>query len=106
LQILLSDYVQHYGLTRTDTPDGKPVPVSMAHSWNAPHPFSTATMLNAARHSHHHAHPARPFPALRLPPDAPFLPWPLPVACLIAMYPPIWRKRMTPLLDKAAVSQA
>ncbi len=100
-QILLSDYVQHYGLTRTTT-DGKPAPVSTAHSWNTPHWFSSALMLNAPRHSDHHANPSRPYPTLRLPPDAPTLPWPLPLACLIALFPSLWRRRMRPLLAASA----
>lgn len=97
-QILLSDYIQHYGLTRATTPDGRLTPVAAPHSWNTPHLVSSALMLNAPRHSDHHAHPARPYPALRLGPDAPMLPWPLPLAGLIALYPPLWHRRMRPLV--------
>jgi alkane 1-monooxygenase len=95
VQILLSDYVQHYGLVRAE---GRGVPVTIAHSWNAPHWFSGAFMLNAPRHSDHHAHPSRPYPALRLPDKAPMLPWPLPLACTIALVPPLWRRRIAPHL--------
>ncbi len=101
-QILLSDYIQHYGLTRAMTPDARPAPVGAAQSWNAPHWFSSALMLNAPRHSDHHAHPARPYPALRLPPDAPTLPWPLPLAAMIALIPRLWRRRMRPLVARWA----
>ena len=99
-QILLSDYVQHYGLTRGRLPGGKPEPVGPAHSWNTAHWFTSALMLNAPRHSDHHMHPARPFPALRLPADAPRLPWPLPLACLIALFPRLWRRAMAPHLAR------
>lgn len=100
MQILLSDYVQHYGLRRRLLPDGRTEPVGPRHSWNTAHWFTGAMMLNAPRHSDHHAHPARPYPALRLPaPDeAPRLPWPLPVACTLALVPPLWRARVAPLL--------
>ena len=101
-QILLSDYIQHYGLTRATTPDGRLVPVAPPHSWNTPHLFSSALMLNAPRHSDHHANPSRPYPALRLPDDAPMLPWPLPLAGLIALVPPLWHRRMRPLLAQIA----
>lgn len=100
-QVLLSDYVQHYGLTR-GAAGARPEPVGMAHSWNAPHWFSSAMMLNAPRHSDHHAHPNRPYPALRLPTDAPILPWPLPVACFVALHPPLWRRRMKAPLARIA----
>lgn len=111
VQILLADYVQHYGLTRATRPDGRPEPVGPRHSWNAPHRASGAMMLNAPRHSDHHAHPARPFPALRLPPEdaAPRLPHALPVCAVIALVPPLWRRMMAPHLarwrDRPPVAQ-
>lgn len=99
-QLLLSDYVQHYGLSRARLPDGRLEPISDRHSWNAAQWFSSSVMLNAPRHSDHHAHPARPYPALRLPaPDrAPRLPCSLPAACTIALIPPLWRRMMDPRL--------
>ena len=101
-QLLLSDYVQHYGLMRARLPDGSLEPVSDRHSWNAPHWFSSALMLNAPRHSDHHAHPSRPYPALRLPgaDDAPRLPYALPVCCVVALVPPLWRRMIHPHLDR------
>lgn len=101
-QILLSDYVQHYGLLRRPRPDGRLEPVDLSHSWNAPHWFSAMVMLNAPRHSDHHANPLRPFPALRLPGDeeAPTLPWPLPLACAIALIPGLWHRAIRPHLDR------
>ncbi|WP_435259630.1 alkane 1-monooxygenase [Thioclava sp. FR2] len=100
LQMALADYVQHYGLRRARREDGRYEPVANCHSWNTPHWFSSALMLNAPRHSDHHAHPARPYPALRLPDDAPMLPWPLPLACAIAMVPRLWKRRMKPHVAK------
>lgn len=98
-QLLLSDYVQHYGLRRAQGADGRPEPVAPGHSWNSPHRFSSAMMLNAPRHSDHHAHPARPYPALRLPQAAPVLPHSLPVMSCLALWPAAWRRVMHPRLD-------
>ncbi|WP_322866840.1 alkane 1-monooxygenase [Aquicoccus sp. G2-2] len=86
VQILLADYVQHYGLRRTIHASGKPEPVSDAHSWNSPHWFSSALMVNAPRHSDHHLHPARPYPALRLRATMPMLPYSLPIMAGIALF--------------------
>ncbi len=99
-QLLLADYVQHYGLMRRLGPDGRPEPVGDRHSWNSPHWFSARLMLNAPRHSDHHAHPARPYPALRLPDadQAPMLPYPLPLCCTLALIPPLWRRVIDPPL--------
>ncbi len=97
-QLLLSDYVQHYGLRRQTGPDGRPEPVAPRHSWNAPHWFTRHMMLNAPRHSDHHAHPARPFPELTLPADGtlPMLPRSLPAMSILALVPPLWRRAMDP----------
>lgn len=99
-QLMMSDYVQHYGLARKTLPNGKPEPVGIRHSWNAPHVMSSALMLNAPRHSDHHAHPARTFPALRLSDDMPMLPRSLPVMACVALYPRLWRRVMDPLADE------
>lgn len=98
VQLLLSDYVQHYGLRRATLPNGKLAPVALHHSWNAPHWMSTYLMLAAPRHSDHHAHPAKPYPALTLPAwgVAPNLPYSLPVMASVAFYPRLWRKVMDP----------
>jgi alkane 1-monooxygenase len=95
-QLLLSDYVQHYGLSRQTDATGKAEPVAPGHSWNSPHWFSSALMLNAPRHSDHHAHPARPYVALTLPADAPMLPRALPVMACVALWPDFWRSVMDP----------
>lgn len=94
-QLLMSDYIQHYGLTRAVGADGRAEPVADRHSWNAPHVFSAALMLNAPRHSDHHAHPARPYPALRLA-EGPMLPRSLPAMACIALVPRAWRRVMDP----------
>lgn len=98
VQLLLSDYVQHYGLRRATLPNGRLAPVALHHSWNAPQWMSNYLMLAAPRHSDHHAHPARPYPALDLPDAdvAPSLPHSLPAMALIALYPRLWRRIMDP----------
>ena len=95
LQILMSDYVQHYGLERHQLADGSMEPVGPQHSWNAPHWFTSAMTLNAPRHSDHHTTPCRPYPGLQLDEEKmPCLPFSLPVMAGIALVPPIWRRVM------------
>ena len=95
LQLLLSDYVQHYGLRRAVRPDGRVAPMGPAHSWNAPQWYTGAMMLNAPRHSDHHMRPTRPFPALELDGKTmPTLPRSLPVMAALALVPPLWRRVM------------
>jgi alkane 1-monooxygenase len=100
-QLMLSDYVQHYGLRRREMPGGKPEPVGPQHSWNAPRWYSSAMMLNAPRHSDHHMHPGRAFPALEMDRAAmPTLPQSLPVMAVIALVPPLWFRLMDRRVDK------
>lgn len=97
MQLLLADYVQHYGLRRKIAENGTPEPAGPQHSWNAAPWFSAAMMLNAPRHSDHHQHPLRAFPALRLDgASMPMLPYPFPVMAALALVPPLWRRLMDP----------
>lgn len=94
-QLLISDYVQHYGLERRVIA-GRLEPVGPRHSWNAPHVFTSHMMLNAPRHSSHHARPDLRYDALDLPTDGsvPMLPYSLPVMSCLALVPPVWRRVM------------
>jgi len=98
VQLLLSDYVQHYGLTRAMDEAGRFEPVSLRHSWNAPHAFTSAMMMNAPLHSDHHAHPSVPYAKLRARASegAPVLPYSIPVMSCIALWPRWWRQVMNP----------
>lgn len=98
MQLLLSDYVQHYGLQRDMDEAGRFEPVSLRHSWNAPHAFTSALMLNAPLHSDHHAHPNVPYAKLRVraAEGAPVLPYSIPVMSMIALWPRWWRSVMNP----------
>lgn len=96
MQLILADYVQHYGLRRGLRGDGRVAPATARHSWNAAPWYSAAMMLNAPHHSDHHMHPMRLFPALRLDKDMPVLPFSLPAMAAIALIPSLWRRVMDP----------
>jgi len=96
LQLLLSDYVQHYGLERRRIGLDGHESVGPEHSWDAPDFVSGLMMLHAPRHADHHLHPARAYPDLALSPGgrAPLLPYSLPVMASLALVPPLWRRLM------------
>lgn len=94
MQILLSDYIQHYGLRRLPLPSGRREPVGPHHSWNAPRGFSSYLMMNAPSHSEHHLHPDRSYEQLATDTGAPTLPWSLPVMAVLATIPPVWHRVM------------
>jgi len=103
-QMLAADYVQHYGLWRKRRPDGKWEPVSPRHSWDTPGAFTAVMMFHAGRHADHHAHPYRPYPALRDLPAAPVHPYSVATMVVIALIPPLWRRMVDPKID--ALEQA
>ncbi|MBV1864297.1 MAG: alkane 1-monooxygenase [Rhodobacteraceae bacterium] len=96
--LLLTDYIQHYGLSRCEFSDGKFEPAAPRHSWNSPHWFTRHLTLNAVRHSDHHAKPMRPYTELQAYPAeiAPEMPYPAGTMSFIALFPALWRKVMNP----------
>lgn len=93
-QVLMSDYIQHYGLQRLELPNGRLEPVGPHHSWNAPRGFSSYMMMNAPAHSEHHMHPDRPYDRLDPQADVPMLPWSMPVMAMCATLPSAWHRIM------------
>ncbi len=93
-QVLLSDYIQHYGLQRLELPNGRIEPVAPHHSWNAPRGFSSYLMMNAPAHSEHHMHPDRPYDRLDPQAEVPTLPWSLPIMAMLATIPSVWHRIM------------
>lgn len=98
----LTNYVEHYGLTRKHLGDGKYEHVKPHHSWNAAQKASNWLLINLQRHSDHHYKPDRRFPLLQnyTDADAPQLPYGYPLMAAMAMIPPVWRRMMNPRVRK------
>ena len=97
-QLELTNYVEHYGLTRRHIGNGRYEHVMPRHSWNAAHTASNWLLINLQRHSDHHYKPDRRFPLLQTygEDEAPQLPLGYPAMTFMAMVPPLWRRRMNP----------
>jgi alkane 1-monooxygenase len=97
-QLELVNYIEHYGLTRKHLGDGRYEHAQPHHSWNASHRASNWLLINLQRHSDHHYKPDRRFPLLQTwtESDAPQLPYGYAVMGVLAMIPPLWRRRMNP----------
>ena len=98
LHLELVNYIEHYGLTRRHLGGGKYEHVMPRHSWNATQKVSNWLLINLQRHSDHHFKPDRPYPLLQTHPeaDAPQLPYAYGIMGLMALIPPLWRRRMNP----------
>jgi len=97
-QLELTNYVEHYGLSRKHLGEGRYEPVRPRHSWNAGHTATNWLLINLQRHSDHHTRPDRRFPLLQTysEDEAPQLPMGYPAMTMLAMVPPLWRRRMNP----------
>ena len=97
-QLELTNYVEHYGLTRKHLGQGRYEHVLPRHSWNAEHRASNWLLINLQRHSDHHFKPDRRFPLLQTysADEAPQLPFGYPAMTFVAMVPPLWRRWMNP----------
>jgi alkane 1-monooxygenase len=97
-QLELVNYVEHYGLTRKHLGEGRYEHVLPRHSWNAAYKASNWLLINLERHSDHHYKPDRRFPLLQNygTDEAPQLPYGYPLMTVMAMIPPLWRRRMNP----------
>lgn len=101
-QLELTNYVEHYGLTRKHLGAGKYEHVQPRHSWNAAHKASNWLLINLQRHSDHHYKPDRRYPLLQnyTEADAPQLPYGYPVMTFAAMIPPLWKRIMNPRVKR------
>ena len=97
-QLELTNYVEHYGLTRKYLGEGRYEPVRAHHSWDSAHLVSGLLLINLQRHADHHLHPMRRFPLLQIfdEAQAPQLPTGYPPMTSMAMIPPLWRRRFNP----------
>lgn len=87
------NYVEHYGLSRRDDE-----PVSERLSWNSSHRISNWLLFNLPRHSDHHLFSQRPFAQLRHNDGPRQLPAGYFAMFALALFPPLWRQIMDPLV--------
>ncbi|AUH33629.1 alkane 1-monooxygenase [Paracoccus tegillarcae] len=97
-QLELTNYVEHYGLSRKYLGQGRYEHIRPRHSWNAAHKATNWLLINLQRHSDHHYKPDRRYPLLQTysEDEAPQLPLGYPAMTFLAMIPPLWRRRMNP----------
>ena len=93
-QLTLANYIEHYGLLRTQLPSGKFERCQPHHSWNANYIFSNIVLFQLERHSDHHANSSRRYQSLRNFDDIPELPNGYFGMYLLAYFPWLWYRVM------------
>ncbi len=92
------NYIEHYGLERKEIAPGRYEKVTPYHSWNADHSISNYLLFRLPRHSDHHANATRKYQILRTFDDSPQMPYGYTGMYVLAVFPPLWRKVMDPLV--------
>ena len=88
------NYLEHYGLLRQKTANGRYERCSPEHSWNSDHLVTNLFLYHLQRHSDHHANPTRRYQILRSIDGAPSLPSGYASMISLTYFPPLWRKVM------------
>jgi alkane 1-monooxygenase len=84
------NYIEHYGLQRKSTGDGKYERAMPAHSWNSDHVIGRLMLFELSRHSDHHYLASRKYQILRHHDDAPQMPTGYPGMMILSLFPPAW----------------
>ncbi|HRH39251.1 MAG TPA: alkane 1-monooxygenase, partial [Flavobacteriales bacterium] len=79
------NYIEHYGLRRTQDDKGAYRRVQHAHSWNSDHLLGRLTLFELTRHSDHHWQASRPYQVLRSVERSPQLPTGYPGTMLLSL---------------------
>ncbi|MBL0182249.1 MAG: alkane 1-monooxygenase [Chitinophagaceae bacterium] len=84
------NYIEHYGLQRKQTSEGKYERAMPQHSWNSNHILGRLMLFELSRHSDHHYLASRKYQVLQHHEQAPQLPTGYPGSMILALFPPLW----------------
>ena len=84
------NYIEHYGLQRKSTSDGKYERAMPEHSWNSNHIIGRLMLFELSRHSDHHYMASRKYQVLRHHDNSPQMPTGYPGMILLSLIPPLW----------------
>ncbi|MFM2135474.1 MAG: hypothetical protein RL021_874 [Bacteroidota bacterium] len=88
-----TNYIEHYGLTR-DVSER----VLAHNSWQSDKFTSRFILIDLSRHADHHYYASKPYHTLDSHSESPVLPGGYASALYLALIPPLWFKRVHPLL--------
>lgn len=84
------NYIEHYGLLRKKTENGRYERTMPEHSWNSNHVIGRLILFELSRHSDHHYSASRKYQVLRHHDDAPQMPTGYPGMMILSLFPPAW----------------
>ena len=84
------NYIEHYGLQRRLSGEGKYERTLPSHSWNSNHVIGRLMLFELSRHSDHHYLASRKYQVLRHHDDSPQMPTGYPGMMILSLFPPAW----------------
>lgn len=93
------NYIEHYGLHRRQTENGRYERITPAHSWNSNYLLTNLFLFHLQRHSDHHAYAKRRYQVLRHYEESPQLPLGYAAMFVLAFFPPLWKMVMNPRVE-------
>jgi alkane 1-monooxygenase len=84
------NYIEHYGLERKPSGEGKYARAMPEHSWNSNHVIGRVMLFELSRHSDHHYLASRKYQILRHHDYSPQMPTGYPGMMLLSTIPPVW----------------
>ncbi len=100
------NYIEHYGLQRKATGEGKYERAMPEHSWNSDHIIGRLMLFELSRHSDHHYMASRKYQVLRHHDNSPQMPTGYPGMILLSLFPPAWFYIMNRRIKKLQASNA
>lgn len=94
------NYIEHYGLLRKKLDSGRYERVREVHSWNSNHSIGRIVLYELTRHSDHHFKSTKKYQLLDSYEKSPELPFGYPTSIILSMVPPLWFKKMNPLVPE------
>lgn len=98
------NYIEHYGLQRKETSDGKYERAMPEHSWNSDHVIGRLMLFELSRHSDHHYLASRKYQVLRHFDNSPQMPAGYPGMMILALFPPAWFYVMNKRVKRMKIS--
>ncbi|GDX51693.1 alkane 1-monooxygenase [Bacteroidota bacterium] len=94
-----TNYIEHYGLERNENER-----VNATHSWQSDFLLSRFSLLELSRHSDHHYYASKPYHTLKSYDESPVLPSGYFGSFYTALIPPLWFKKINPIIDRIKIS--
>ena len=98
------NYIEHYGLQRTKNPYGNYERVGPQHSWSSNRRVANVFLFNLLMHAHHHIQGGKKYQELQCLAGSPELPCGYAELIVTAWIPPLWKRRIHPVLATQTAS--